>query len=340
MRLTWVLLLSSSWGLAASVCKPVPKIDAELKHATASGVQDRADFDPNVAPFRVLRERYPQDLFVHERYQDAIEQYGIEGHLRKLIEEYQALLSEHENDVMYQFLFRRALIGRNTPSAIEGMSEILQAHPDFAPAHGALAEIYASPAFRDAEKENVERERLQELCPGYSLRVRPDPLPDPSPLVEQAEHLLTDDGDPKQALQLANDSLRADEWRLQRVRPFDWYSVDYKKQQQTELQAKYWRVWSLEVRAYRKAQQSSKADELLKRMEERATALRNDTDHPNADLAQWDALATLARLYAEGDQKDLAEQKLDAMRQLLVKHPDISRASQVEDLQKTISISR
>ena len=108
-----------------------------------------SDFDRALAPLLALRQRYPNDLWVNERYQDAVQQYGIEGHLRKLTEEYQVLSMQHPDEVMYSYLYARSLMGRNTSSATQQMTEIVASHPDFAPAHGSLAEIYASAAFRD-----------------------------------------------------------------------------------------------------------------------------------------------------------------------------------------------
>ena len=87
---------------------------------------------------------YPNDLWVNERYQDAVQQYGIEGHVRKLTEEYQVLSMQHPDDPLYSYLYSRSLMGRNTPAAAQQMTEIVAEHPDFAPAHGSLAEIYAS----------------------------------------------------------------------------------------------------------------------------------------------------------------------------------------------------
>ena len=58
---------------------------------------------------------------------------------------------------------------------------------------------------------------------------------------------------------MAEQGIRDDEWRLQRIRPFDWYTVDYKRQTQRELQAKYWRLWSIEVRCYRRAGRPGKS---------------------------------------------------------------------------------
>ena len=88
-------------------------------------------------------------------------------------------------------------------------------------------------------------------------------LPDPSPLVDQAERLLAENGDPDHIVAMAQQGIRDDEWRLQRIRPFDWYSVDYKRQSQRELQAKYWRFWSLQVRCERRAGRPEKASGLL-----------------------------------------------------------------------------
>ena len=211
-------------------------------------VSGPSDFDRGLAPLRALRRQHPSDLWVNQRYQDAVQQYGIEGHLRKLTEEYQVLSMQHPDELIYSYLYARSLMGRNTSSAIQQMTEIIASHPDFAPAHGSLAEIYSSTAFHDESREEAEKERFLALCPGYSLQQRPRACPIRVPLVDQAERLLAQHGDPDRIAALAQQGIRDDEWRLQRIRPFDWYSVEFKRQAQRELQAKYWRVWSLQVR--------------------------------------------------------------------------------------------
>jgi len=326
-----LFLISAAWCLPQNFCGPTPEIQTKLKKASSEIGPDPTDFERNVAPYRALRRQVSQDLFVQESYQNAVQQHGIEGHLRTLIEEYQTLQTEHAEDWKYQYLFSRALVGRNTPSAIQGISQIAREHPEFAPAHRSLAEIYGSEAFADPAKEEIEHNRFLALCPGSTVTKRPYPLPDPSTLVAEAEHQLEEAADPTKVVQMAKNGIRADEWRLQRIRPFDWYSVKYKKQQQLELQIEYWRMWTLEVRVYRKAQQLEKADELLKEMEQRSTFLLNEPD-----TVQWSALSNLARLYEEGKQKDIASQKLEAMRQLLAKHPDSNRTAQLETLQREL----
>ena len=321
------LLLGSSWAQAAP-CAPSREIAAQLEKITVV-VSASSDFDQALAPLVALRQRYPDDLWVNQRYQDAVQQYGIEGHLRKLTEDYQVLSMQHPDDFKYSYLYARSLMGRNTSAAIQQMMEIVADHPDFAPAHGALAEIYASAKFHDESRKKTERERSLALCPGSEVTQRPTALPAPSPLVDQAESLLAQNGDPDRIAAMAEQGVRDDEWRLQRIRPFDWYTVDYKRQVQRELQMKYWRLWSIQVRCYRRAAQPQKAAEQLAMMDQRAASLRS-----SSDAVYWDAFATLARLYEEGKQKDQANQKLKSMQDFLAAHPDPRRSAQLADLQK------
>ena len=100
------LFLSSAWALAAP-CGPSPEIRAQLEKVTVT-VSGPSDFDLALAPLAALRQRYPDDLWVNQRYQDAVQQYGIEGHLRKLTEEYQVLSMQHSDEVMYSYLMLAA----------------------------------------------------------------------------------------------------------------------------------------------------------------------------------------------------------------------------------------
>jgi hypothetical protein len=152
--------------------------------------------------------------------------------------------------------------------------------------------------------------------------------------MNQAEQMLIAGRDPRRVEELAIRAVRDDEWRLQRIRPFDWYNGEFKRRSQEELQAEYWRLWSIQVRCYRKANRLQQADQLLHTMEERARLLGNDSA-----TAYWDAEASLARLAIEVNQKALATQKLTAMSQFLGKHPDPSRSAQLEQLRKLISQS-
>jgi hypothetical protein len=170
VRANWLLwfLVASVWSQAAP-WGPSPEIRSQLEKITVV-VSGPSDLDRVLAPLVALRQRYPNDLWVNERYQDVVQQYGIEGHLRQLTEDYQVLSMQHPDDAMYSYLYARSLMGRNTPAAAQQMTEIVAAHPDFAPAHGALAEIYASATFHDESREKAERERFLALCPDSMLQ--------------------------------------------------------------------------------------------------------------------------------------------------------------------------
>jgi len=216
-----LVLVTAAQGQGAP-CGPAPAIRSQLEQVRVV-VAGPADLESGLAPLLELRRRYPNDLWVNQRYQDAVQQYGIEGYLRKLTEEYQVLSMQHPDDAMYTYLFARSLMGRNTSSAIQQMTEIVAQDPEYAPAHGSLAEIYASAAFRDDLKEKIERERFLGLCPeasthGFGLRQLPSALPEPSPLIDQAEALLAQHGDPERVAAMADQGIRNDEWRLQRSR--------------------------------------------------------------------------------------------------------------------------
>jgi hypothetical protein len=204
-------------------------------------VGDPADFDHNMAPFQSLRAANPDSVLVHERYQDAVRRNGIEGHLKAMGEEYQLLAAQHPDEVMYRYLAARALIGRATRSAMQLLTAIAEENPEFAPARTAVHEFATVPA-----------------------------LPEVSPLLDRAEELFRDGGDPEQVEQIADTAIRVDEWRLQRIRAFDWYSAELKREAMRQMQAEYWRFWELDVRCLRKGGQFQKIEDLLTAMRQRA----------------------------------------------------------------------
>ena len=328
MLTCWV---GSAAATEPTVCDPRPDVRAEIERAMAVPVADPRAFDQNVSPFQRLRERFPDDLFVHESYQDAVQRYGVEGHLRVLTDQYQTLASEHSGDLMYRYLYARSLLGRGTHSAIQEMAEILALSPGFAPAHRMLAGIYSTPAFREPEREEAERKNFLQTCPGSAPLKFSVALPDRSPRIDRAERWLKEGGDPEGIADLAEQGLKDDEWRLQRIRPFDWYSVAFKIESQRELQAEYWRVWSLQVRCYRKAGQAEKAAQLLAAMEQRAVQFRAQEGN-----IPWLPLTLLVRLCAERNQGEAAERYLEALRKLVGAHPDPDRLRQIDELSKLI----
>ncbi len=272
-----VLLLAILCTRCEAACQPTPELQVELQKAgeLAAAVADPFGAFEKAAPFRAVRDRHPDDLFAHERYQDAVNEFGIEGHLQLLNKEYQELDFKHPGDVVYRYLYLRTLVGRRTSNAIQGLNELLVSDPDFASAHRTLAEIYATETFRDEAKEKMERERYLAVCPGGKFTHWPPPIPDRSRLIGQAERSLADGANPERVIAMIIQGLKELEWRSQRIRAFDWYTPDYKRQDARELRGHYWEAWAVQVRCYRKAGDNENAGRLLRAMEHRATLLKN-----------------------------------------------------------------
>src|SRR5262249_54638908 len=152
-------------------------------------VRDATDFETFIETFRELRARHPDDLFVHERYQDGVASHGIEGHVKAMVQEYQDRATQAPDDVVSRYLFARALIGRSARSAIPALTQIVAEHPAFAPAHRALAAIYATSVWHDEEGARIERERWHSLCPRVDVPPWTMSVPAPSPLMDAAERL-------------------------------------------------------------------------------------------------------------------------------------------------------
>src|SRR5216684_5229770 len=117
----------------ALFCEPGAEIRQELEKASSATAPENASPEQVIEPLRSLRARFPNHLSVHLRYQDAIKERGVDGHLQGLFEEYLALKIEHPDDPFYLYLYGRALEGRTTPQAVSTMEEVLRLEPGFAP---------------------------------------------------------------------------------------------------------------------------------------------------------------------------------------------------------------
>ncbi len=325
-------------------CQAPPELESAFEKAAAASAAFADPFAAldRAAPFLAVRDQCPDNLFAHERYQDAIHEYGIEGHLRLLAKQYTELESKHAGEPFFHYLWLRATVGRNTPAAIQGLNQLVAENPSFAPAHQTLAEIYGTEAFRNAEQETIEKAKFLTLCPGGTFTHRPPSVPAPSTLIEEAARLLDHDGetdhDPSMTiLAMTIQGLKEFEWRSQRIRAFDWYSRDYKLQDARDLRARYWQAWPVQVRAYRKAGQVEMAQQLLASMEQRATPLRNQ---PGS--AYWDALEVLARLYAEDHQSQRVLEILKELEKLLSETQEPGqktlRAARLEGLRSLVAV--
>jgi hypothetical protein len=82
----------------SSVCEPSPEVGQQIESASKGLASPTLNLEEVIEPLRELRRRLPKDLFVHARYQDAIKERGVEGHLKQMLDEYLALRNEHAKD--------------------------------------------------------------------------------------------------------------------------------------------------------------------------------------------------------------------------------------------------
>jgi len=303
--IAWPLRVGLAHAGERTRCEADAEVRRELEKTLAATAADHATVEQITEALPALRDRFPGDLFIHLRYQDVINERGVQGHLDRMFGEYLALKTQHPDDPFHLYLFGRALEGRMTLRAASTMEEVLELDPGFALAHRTLAEIYSSARFRDREKARTERSRFQEACPGAMIPVQPPPLPRPGNL-SGVERLIGRDDPEDRVAELVYRALLQDEWRLQRIRPFDWYTVERKKQAAREAQARQWKGWTLLVRHYRAIRQDSKAQALLLEMQDRFRRIHGDRE---PDLF-WSAATALLELCAEGRQPDTAREML------------------------------
>ncbi len=111
-----------------------------------------------------LLAAHPDDLFVNLRYQ-RIFRGRTEADREALVDRYRKLADSHGGDLRYEFLHAEALLGKDTPQAIELAHKILTADPGFARAHLLLADVYSWGKFADRPKMRQELEAFFAACP-------------------------------------------------------------------------------------------------------------------------------------------------------------------------------
>ena len=167
----WTVLLIA--GLAVSgqaqqprdgLCEASPAVQQALEALSDDDAPMSARKEEQLSVLRSLLQQYPNDLFVHKRYQD-VARSGMDADLRGLTEQYRALLDKRPNDPVYLYLYGRLLVGRKTPEAQAQMEKALQQNPNFPSAYLSLAGIYSVPRYKDKAKASQSIKAFMRLCP-------------------------------------------------------------------------------------------------------------------------------------------------------------------------------
>jgi thiol-disulfide isomerase/thioredoxin len=130
-------------------------------------LSEAAKRDADLSLLRKALQATPRDLFLNQRYQDALSSAFQPG---RAIEEYEAALAKHPGDALFLYLAGRAEYGHRTTTAIAHLESALQQDPQFAPPHLLLGEIRQYDPFRDDKQVAAHLDAYDQLCP-QSLEV-------------------------------------------------------------------------------------------------------------------------------------------------------------------------
>ncbi len=159
-----MLLAVAVGGVSAQIvpCEAPAKVREALRTVPAGTAS--ADHAERIEALRALLKRFPADVFVHERYQDAIlDSMGSSPADRNdLITEYRALAEKHPRESAYAFLAARAQVGSNTKNVLPQLESLAPAVP---PARLDLVRIYRSTAFKDQAKALEHLQAFTAACP-------------------------------------------------------------------------------------------------------------------------------------------------------------------------------
>src|SRR5258708_38473411 len=130
-------------------CEADPVIKQELKKlrsdedAVLSYKQQR---EQELAALRSLLEKHPDNIFIHQRYQDRMRVIG-DSYPEDLIKQYRDLVEKHQDDPVYLFLLGRLLFGYKTPEAIALFEKASKLSATFPQSRLGLFATYQSQVF-------------------------------------------------------------------------------------------------------------------------------------------------------------------------------------------------
>ncbi len=133
-------------------CEPSPELASLYRQVKASHERVRMLEDWLAAD--------PVNLFLNRWYLES-PQIRIGSHS----DEYRKKLEQHPDDPQYLYLYGRALMGADTPKAIDSFNRAIAKDPDLLWTYWSLMEVYTSPNFKNPAKLAEDMLTFTRLCP-------------------------------------------------------------------------------------------------------------------------------------------------------------------------------
>jgi peroxiredoxin len=162
----WAVLALATRGHAmgetpTGACRPSAAMEALSPNRYAGMSLSQSDRSDKISKIRGLLAISPDDLFLN-RWLVELQPKPYTGNLAA---EFRAKLADHPDDPRYIYLYARALIGKDTPSAIQFIRQAITRYPKLPWTYLALAEIYSSAAFRDPAQVAANLRAYHQACP-------------------------------------------------------------------------------------------------------------------------------------------------------------------------------
>ncbi len=156
-----VLVISSIAAAQTIPCEPSAEVKAALQGLPEYTGNTQANREARIQALRVLVERFPNDLFIHQRYQDTADSPTAKDR-DAVIAEYKALAEKHPGNPLFVYLALRAQVGVNTKQIIPELERVTAIVPS---GHLQLVQIYQAPNFKDAAKALEHMQAFIKACP-------------------------------------------------------------------------------------------------------------------------------------------------------------------------------
>lgn len=153
-------------GAVEPVCEASRETRQELRRLEEI-FPTREKGDQQTAVFDKVLAKYPDNVFLHERYQRFAYELagGTKSALRPLIEYYKDLFAKNPEKKEYAYLYATVLVDTDTPQAIEGLKKIISSPPPFPWAHRELSLIYSRGNFANVSEARAQLVMFHRLCP-------------------------------------------------------------------------------------------------------------------------------------------------------------------------------
>src|SRR5579863_9365194 len=142
-------------------CEPPVAIQALAPDRHTRANLSESDRNDKTARIREAMAQSTDDLFLN-RWLLELQPKPQTG---SLAADFREKLAQHPDDPRYMYLYARALVGKDTPSAIQYFQQSIARDPKLPWNYLAFTEVYSSAAFRNAAKVAENLRAYHKVCP-------------------------------------------------------------------------------------------------------------------------------------------------------------------------------